>query len=1345
MNTHLEKMVAMMNGRTLQKQNAYKRNGLMSQQKQGKQNRISRGLAGLLFLGILLMMVPTAFAAEMLTNGIFNTNSNWTFSTATYDGANTNTADGSGSGTVSSSGRNTDTSGTIIQSVSIAAGSTIDSSAAVLASVKHTSAAVASANRSITVELRYLDMTTVEIFYDNTFADGTGWTSASNQTATGFPLNLAQDVDQVIVTLQTKDGNNASAASQVWGDDISITYSAGASPDTLSVTANTAVASSASPGSINLQMQYLQVDSDNVDDGQVVIESVTVDDLGDAAGADIDWIRIHIDNDNDFGNGVLETYSDAAWNAASNVFDITSLAAGTRTVSNGTSKYVWITYDLNSGVSAGTTIRSSVTAVGVSGPDNGDTGTWNSTLITVTTGPKSTITACSDCHDAPPTDSADATRNAPVEGEVRGDHQPHIAYTCDFCHINPVAFDHLDGDVNMKTGTIGEADTSDNGSYSKGATFAQSNSPTAGTCANVNCHGTTSPTWGVDTAAGAGCTLCHNNTTDDGDAANAYPTSTFRTADAVGLHAYHLTNAAVTAVIDGGVVCADCHTVPVAVTDAGHISTLADRANDAIVDGSTDGAFPAGSKARLNSYTPGYNNATQTCSVYCHDGTTDTDGTDSTPTWGSTYGTCSGSANGCHGLPPDPAGGTHNGYSFPGDCNGCHDTVNTGGTIAILSQHIDGTVQIAGCTGCHGGGSNEYPPLAATNGGSDGVGAHVAHIEQSASLMTKQDIGGATLVNDWCSECHTTSRGSGGHNDGYPAEVAFGNAVEAKYNGTAASISPDGGAVADGNAGDCTVYCHGANLPIGYDPPVTDPDWADTSTGCDFCHGNPPGGAHDSGADCSGCHFHVDGTDDGFTGGANIALHINGTVEATVSCTGCHTGSGGGGKNVGVDSPHSTNTISGSPTCESCHFADHASRTTGTFGILWDSRTMGTDYTADGKVYIVDGGTSTEAESCWACHEGQTPDVSEWDGSSAVYDYGSVTPNNLNWFTTSWSSANFDYKSGVLSSAMGSNASTHGTNGGADGVDQESEVSCTSCHDVHGINNNGVSTTSAPYLRGSWKASAYYEDGAPGEYNGGGGGSGSGTYIDNGEKYGLVPRASNVTTNGMGGYWIDQNSGSPANGTYATHAGLCTLCHGDGDAIPAEADDVTAIEGLWVGHKNSVAGGNDDGSAARNIFSTAIRIGDGVWNSNGGGAYMGNQNFVTERDVTKGWAGSIRNADYGDGVSPTVNGKALAFNNFVWGVSVDNNSVDDNFHSFSCSKCHNPHASRLPKLMITNCLDTSQNSWAGAFTGDAKWGNNNYSSQTYGTNELSKASTAQNCHRYISGQETSGWNSVTPW
>jgi len=101
---------------------------------------------------------------------------------------------------------------------------------------------------------------------------------------------------------------------------------------------------------------------------------------------------------------------------------------------------------------------------------------------------------------------------------------------------------------------------------------------------------------------------------------------------------------------------------------------------------------------------------------------------------------------------------------------------------------------------------------------------------------------------------------------------------------------------------------------------------------------------------------------------------------------------------------------------------------------------------------------------------------------------------------------------------------------------------------------------------------------------------------------------------------------------------------------------------------------------------------------------------------------------------------------------------ENQYHKFSCSKCHNPHASRLPKLMITNCLDTVHNTWDNQFqmvTASSTLNNNR---------ELAQWTSAQNCHRYSESNNTTtttpeyrasrlaspagsgaGWNKVTPW
>ncbi|ALC15473.1 hypothetical protein DSOUD_0685 [Desulfuromonas soudanensis] len=108
-----------------------------------------------------------------------------------------------------------------------------------------------------------------------------------------------------------------------------------------------------------------------------------------------------------------------------------------------------------------------------------------------------------------------------------------------------------------------------------------------------------------------------------------------------------------------------------------------------------------------------------------------------------------------------------------------------------------------------------------------------------------------------------------------------------------------------------------------------------------------------------------------------------------------------------------------------------------------------------------------------------------------------------------------------------------------------------------------------------------------------------------------------------------------------------------------------------------------------------------------------------------------------------------------WGANT-NNALDSNYHNFSCSKCHNPHASRLPRLMITNCLDTKHNTWdnqAGVgsipstTTRNADGGA--YPSVDNALVTFSQATSAQNCHRVkdpaFSQSRGAGWNNVTPW
>jgi hypothetical protein len=79
-----------------------------------------------------------------------------------------------------------------------------------------------------------------------------------------------------------------------------------------------------------------------------------------------------------------------------------------------------------------------------------------------------------------------------------------------------------------------------------------------------------------------------------------------------------------------------------------------------------------------------------------------------------------------------------------------------------------------------------------------------------------------------------------------------------------------------------------------------------------------------------------------------------------------------------------------------------------------------------------------------------------------------------------------------------------------------------------------------------------------------------------------------------------------------------------------------------------------------------------------------------------------------------------------------------NAHRFSCSKCHSPHATGLPGLLITNCMDKGLATWS-ANTGRV---GPNVTSSKY-------RQAPNDCH-YKSDSATdpttrnSGWNSLAP-
>ena len=535
-------------------------------------------------------------------------------------------------------------------------------------------------------------------------------------------------------------------------------------------------------------------------------------------------------------------------------------------------------------------------------------------------------------------------------------------------------------------------------------------------------------------------------------------------------------------------------------------------------------------------------------------------------------------------------------------------------------------------------------------------------------------------------------------------------------------------------------------------------------------------------------------------------------TNQSFNCVECHTMKGAtpshvtdpdGGVNA-ADGGWATDPMPGN--CTYCHLGGHPLDTVNdTALILVNSSQVGISYRSGGiHLKKVIGGRATmndasvidtEAELCWGCHEDNQ--ISEWGadnsagggvGNNSVtdpdldkdsdpatgyaYDFGSLSQTS--WVGATWSSAVqplFDYKTAPVQSTHSTNETgTSTVTGSAYGYsetpDTVDKIRCSNCHDVHNLNlAPGDQSSGAPYLRGTWKSNPYLEDGAPDVNN-------SYTPQDGStvaKSYGAVPRGG-TNYKEIGGFQIDQNNGNPTAGwSLASSAGLCTLCHGTDVDEMDRRNPTTGIpyDTLWVGsngHSNAALGGTAKYGA--NIFTTNIRNPSGAPTGDqtqyGHGEFAGTPVMGYEHMIPAGAGGQV----YGYGIRSFSgrSGKGWdvlpfvpdqeGYDAFDWGVSQYNASaVDTGYHAFSCSKCHNPHASRLPKLMITNCLDVNHNTWADAYmtptAGTANGGGSDTLAAEHASVPVSSAGSAQNCHRYKDrkyGNSTgNGWNVVTPW
>jgi predicted CxxxxCH...CXXCH cytochrome family protein len=385
---------------------------------------------------------------------------------------------------------------------------------------------------------------------------------------------------------------------------------------------------------------------------------------------------------------------------------------------------------------------------------------------------------------------------------------------------------------------------------------------------------------GADAAADAGltvwpveCMLCHGSV-------NPAPPKPFpvgggnaTTNRLVGAHQSHLGPST----WHHEVACSECHIVPTSAAQDPLFPTHMNGVNDVVW----------GPLAKSGAYSP----TTESCSgTYCHGATLKTDapglGSNRTPKWTTVDGSQKACGTSCHTLPP---GG---GHPTSTACPTCHTAVIAsfvpGNPPAVVwkdaSLHINGQVELAGgaltCTTCHGTVATNNPaPPRGTKGelttADQAVGAHAQHLTASTWHRDGQ-----------CGDCHTLPA-STGHSNGV-TDFTWGAVSTAS--GALPSYTPANATCSD-------VYCHGSKLLGARAGGVVSrsPVWNVVNGSYNACgttcHTNPPGGTHPQQTGCPTCHGAVIATYDPVTLATtwtDRTLHINGNVEAAMTCTSCH-------------------------------------------------------------------------------------------------------------------------------------------------------------------------------------------------------------------------------------------------------------------------------------------------------------------------------------------------------------------------------------------------------------------------------------------------------------------------
>ena len=748
-----------------------------------------------------------------------------------------------------------------------------------------------------------------------------------------------------------------------------------------------------------------------------------------------------------------------------------------------------------------------------------------------------------------------------------------------------------------------------------------------GQCSNVVCHGSGTPTWGNKTATPT-CQKCHGYRSTPWNALDGSTTGA-----KVGNHFNHISSA--TYKYARPITCKECHSDSIALsTDSANATAHFNSAGTAKVNWSV----PANAPLATNGTTPTYNGTT-CANTYCH-GATLPDGftpTKVVPTWNTPFlaGT-SADCGKCHGYPPNDTATLGNHTTAETDCHSCHPHVASNNiSFSDPTLHMNGVVNAAGgsCTGCHATARGNRPAIV----GQFATGSH--HVQ------------GVTLTNAHCYQCHWEAADTNGTRSAYHTGSSLGavNLVvwqagvrPTNFQSGVTYVSYTAGNRATAMNNHC-LSCHSATGPAN-----------------PFSDGRSP----------SSYAWDSRSIDERYsqTGTTSYSLNLYSTATGRTgnskkNITKAYSAHGNAGANTmgwstatGYDGAVTNFTGSIKVVCYDCHNS-HGSNVTGVTssyssatgrnkGALLKSVTAGIGGSTATYSPVAGGSSQNHniynpgAALCFDCHNTKT------NSTTVPWGYNSTfgASQAINGYLDTPYFGNYSVNTTKRYAYKGNNGAKTKPVGGHFGASTTLDTAaaspinglCTPCHDPHGVTPNTAKIASqqygVPLLKGTWVTSPYQEDAAAVAQNRGGGSRG--------------PVMSNGGT--MPGYKIDQNS---------LQANRATVAQRSGSVPATDAPSFGLIGATNAKSLQTTTAANFAG------LCTTCHLQANLTNS----SQATTANWRTKQRVHQsvaGWAAMS---------SATGNGRNL----------------NNRMHAYTCSKCHTPHVSRLPRLMVTNCLDVT--------------------------------------------------------